>query len=140
MTIILCSLLLLVGALSDLKSKTISIIIPMAGSISGVLLLFLSGNKESLVIGAVFGMIIFLISVVVKDFGIGDGLMIFVLGILRGINICMESILIAFVISTAWGIVLLLIKRKKEKMLIPFLPFLLVSYMAVEIARVGSAA
>ena len=96
MSILICIGLLFIGALGDVKNRTVSIFIPIIGMLAGFILFCIDENRQGRVAGFIFGAIILMISVAIKDFGSGDGFMVLVLGFLRGIGVCVETLLIAF--------------------------------------------
>lgn len=124
---IICIVLLLSASLSDVKTKTISIFTPIAGIAVGVLLLITSENKLSLLYGMIFGTVMLLFSIFSKNnFGVGDGLMIVVMGMLLGIRACFESVIVALILVMLAGVILIVIRKNWRKVQLPFLPFLLV--------------
>ena len=136
MSTIICIALLLIGAIDDLKTKTISMWIPAIGIMSGIILFFFAENKQEIIGGCILGIIMFVISYVVKDFGTGDGAMILMTGLLKGMNICLESLIISFFIASVSGGIIILLKKKKEKLFLPFIPFLLIGVVVIESANI----
>lgn len=134
---LICILLLVVASASDLKTKTISVVIPLVGIIFSIMFIFMSVEKKIYIWGILFGLFMILISFLVKDkIGMGDGLMIMTVGGLQGIYFCMESVLIASILSAVTGIVLMLIYKAGKGFELPFIPFLLVGTTIVKVAEV----
>lgn len=132
MSTLICIGLLIVGAIEDLKSKTISAWLPLAGIISGIILFFFTDNKQDIIGGCVLGIIMLGLSFIIKDFGVGDGAMILMTGLLKGINICLESLIISFFIASISGGIIFLLKKEKEKLFLPYIPFLLIGVLSIE--------
>lgn len=129
----ICVCLLVIAAINDIKTKTIPVWIPIVGMLAGMALLIFSENRSELMYGGIIGLIMLFLSLAIKDFGTGDGLMILSLGLLRGVSVCVESLFIALLLATIWGLILILIKRSGEKIYLPFIPFLLLAVISVDI-------
>lgn len=136
MSTLICIVLLLIGAIDDLKTKTISIWIPVSGIIAGIVLFFFAENREDIIGGCVLGLFMLGTSFVVKDFGMGDGVMILMTGVLKGMNICLESLMISFFIASISGCIIYLLKKEREKLFLPFIPFLLIGVLCIEVANI----
>lgn len=136
MSTIICIALLLIGAIDDLKTKTIPMWIPAIGIVSGIALFFFAENKQDIMGGCVLGIIMLGISFAVKDFGTGDGAMILMTGLLKGMNICLESLIISFFIASLSGGIIFLLRRRREKLFLPFIPFLLIGVLSIEAANI----
>lgn len=134
MTVIICIGILAIGAISDIKTKTIPMWLPVIGIIAGMGHVFLVENKWEFIYGGLFGIALFLLSVVLKDFGAGDGLMIMAIGLLRGLSICIEGYLISLFVLLMNGGVIMLVKGYKKKLCLPFIPYFLIGILAVELA------
>lgn len=133
MSKIICMCLLVIGTINDIKNRTIPVWLPIIGMLAGIVLLIISENRVELIYGGIFGLIMLLLSVVIKDFGTGDGFIILSIGLLRGVSICVESLFIALLLATIWGLIIMMVKRNGKKLYLPFVPFLLVGVMAVDI-------
>lgn len=133
MSKIICLCLLVIATINDIKTRTIPVWIPILGMLAGITLLIFTENRSELIYGGIFGFIMLLLSVAIKDFGTGDGLVILNLGLLRGVSICVESLFIALLLATIWGLIIILIKRRTEKLYLPFVPFLLAGVIVVDV-------
>jgi len=82
--------------------------------------------------GAGVGLVFILISKVTREkLGVGDSLIILALGILLGFWEVMILILIAFLASACFGIVMMCWKKKNRHSSFPFVPFIALSYALV---------
>ena len=116
-------------ALIDARKRMLSGWVLALGGIAavlcaGYLLLSKTSSFESLLFGAVPGMLLLALAVLTKGIGIGDGLVLLQLcAFLR-----LESILSAFALSLlimgAFSLVLLVAKKANKDLRLPYLPFL----------------
>ena len=123
---------LAIAALTDCKSKKISIVFVACGFAVGLTMQILIGELKfyELLGGCALGAIMLLISKLTNQaIGYGDGLMLIATGAFLGIFENVMLLLIALLIAAVISIVLLVIKKKKKNFMLPFLPFLLSSYV-----------
>ena len=82
-----------------------------------------------IVTGAAVGIIFLGIGKVTKEaFGYGDGLVILILGIYLGFWNLTIVLMIAFFMASVMALLLLISKRGKRKLAMPFVPFLCIGY------------
>ena len=111
-------------AVYDMKTKSVSLI-AVAVSAVGVLIyrLFAGAGMAELAAGLIPGLLVVMLAFVTKEsIGIGDGLMLCVLGMFCGWRRCLAAFGLALVISAVFAMVLLVCRRAGRKTEIPFLP------------------
>lgn len=64
-----------------------------------------------------------------EEFGYGDGIGVMILGIFEGWKKLFPVLLLAFLLSSIWGIFQLFYRKCSKKETIPFFPFLFISFM-----------
>lgn len=121
-------------SLQDIKKKSISIY----SIIGGFILLFIISiylNQVSIisrVAGGGIGLLLLALNPLTKgQIGIGDGIIIGVIGICFGFTSNVSILLVALFFSALLSIVLLVLKRVDRKKTIPFIPFVLLGYLGV---------
>lgn len=135
MRVVVCIVMLLLASINDIRTKTIPIWLPMAGIVCGIILMFFSENKIEYVYGFIFGILMVLLSLLLKNYlGIGDSFMIMSLGLLCGLKACLEVVFVALVLTSLLGIVLCVGKRRFRETSLPFMPFLLAGVIGVGLA------
>ena len=111
-------------AVYDIKTKSVSLI-AIAVSAVGVLIyrLFAGTGMAELAAGLIPGLLVVMLAFVTKEsIGIGDGLMLCVLGMFCGWRRCLAAFGLALVISAVFAMGLLVCRRAGRKTEIPFLP------------------
>ena len=111
-------------AVYDIKTKSVSLI-AIAVSAVGVLIyrLFAGTGMAELAAGLIPGLLVVMLAFVTKEsIGIGDGLMLCVLGMFCGWRRCLAAFGLALVISAVFAMVLLVCRRAGRKTEIPLLP------------------
>lgn len=130
-------ILLIVGTMSDIRSKTISIWLPIIGIVASILLMFSSKDIKSQVWGILFGLLMISVAFISNSrFGLGDGMMILVNGALNGIFFVIESLFIALILASVVGIILILFIKMNREYRLPFIPFLLIGTIIVSVSEV----
>lgn len=124
---------LIISSIQDFKYKKISLWII---SFSALLLLVLSIFKKSGLItiigGVIVGIIVISISIITRSkIGIGDGIVLIMTGIVLGFWRNLELFMYALSIAALISILLLILKKVKKKDSLPFVPFILISYLIV---------
>ncbi|MBQ8548169.1 MAG: prepilin peptidase [Lachnospiraceae bacterium] len=118
-------LIILAGfAVYDMKTKTVSLsaIAVLAAGVFIYRLCTGTGMAE-LAAGLVPGALVVVLAFVTKEsIGMGDGLMLCVLGMFCGWRRCLAAFGLALVLSAVLAIVLLVCRRAGRKTEIPFLP------------------
>ncbi len=127
---------LFIVAFKDLKTKEVSI--KLCGVFSGIGLLLIilkimSGYEISLLSllgGMALGAAFLLISAFSRGaLGMGDGLVMTICGLYMGFEINLEIIFLAFLASAIIGSILWIMKKKRKKETIAFLPFVMAGYV-----------
>lgn len=136
---ILPGIMLLHATYTDIKEREISgmliVIFTILGIICGLFGTEIGGID--ILFGIVIGVICVGISIITNgEFGMGDALIICVLGLFLGFIKNIEIILSALFLSTIFSIIIYCFKRN-FKYEFPFIPFLFVSYLLNTISRIG---
>lgn len=100
--------------------------------IIGVMLniIFTQYSLFSLIGGAFFGIIIIILGKITNEaIGIGDGIVVIILGVFTGAGYNLSILFFAFLISAIISIILLTLKKLKRKDSIPFVPCLFIGYL-----------
>ena len=123
---------LVIGTLSDIKYKRIPVWL-MAGFGAVAVVLRVVGLQQQsgmeLLSGVAAGVFLIVVSAVTGgQIGMGDGLVFMVLGVLLGADNVMLMI-IALILCAVVAGVLFVAKRVKRKDRLPFVPFVLCSYV-----------
>lgn len=123
-----------IGTIEDLKRRRIHVSILCSFGIIGVILHLLleRGDIISILGGAMIGMALIAISLLTRGrVGLGDGLALMVTGIFLGF----ERNLMLFVVSqclvACFALFLMVFKKKDRQYEIPYIPFLLISYVGI---------
>ena len=129
---VVIGLLLLVAAVMDLKSKSISrgfLFILMLVSVASI---FVRADFDiwNVVGGALIGLCAVGVSMISgEQIGRGDGLVIIALGIVLGFRECLASVCLASLIMALISVVILILKKGNRKTKLPFIPALFVGYV-----------
>ena len=124
-------LYLAVGTFFDIKSKKLSMVFFMISGGIGLLcnLLFRYQNVKNLACGLLFGGMFLMIGRLTKEsIGYGDGIGLMILGIFEGFEGMLFIAAGAFLLSSLYGIWMLLALRKTWSASMPFFPFLLMAF------------
>jgi len=110
----------------DMKKRRVPIVdIIMLGLLGcGELFLVENGTALSLVWSLLPGMGCIVLAWLTKQIGYGDGLCISCIGVLYGLEQCLAILAISLMLSFAFAIGLLLLRKGDRTTQIPFLPFL----------------
>lgn len=126
--------LLSISAFIDIKARSVSFKVLIAYGILGVFNIFLF-DKQNLFAalgGAFIGVIILVLSKLTRGgIGMGDGLLLIVTGLFLGIWKNTELLLGSFFLAALFSISLLIAKKADRKKEIPFIPFLLLSFLGL---------
>ena len=129
---------LVIAAVEDLKERKISIVLCMVfGSMGGIINYITNGHSlGERVSGVLLGFIFIGISVLTKEkIGLGDSLVIFVLGFLLGGTIGFRIVMWGFVICSLTSIAAIILFKKKGNYCFPFVPFLLLGTIMEYLCR-----
>jgi Flp pilus assembly protein protease CpaA len=118
----------------DIKSKKINIILIVVG----FLIIFLSSiitnniSIENRAAGLSLGMCLLILNRITRNqIGVGDGLIISILGLSLGFKINAFILVYSLIFSTIFSIILLVLRKVNGKTSFPFIPFILASYLGV---------
>ena len=141
----MCCGILLAETMIDIRKKRVHIIGAVLIAVCGVLqVIYQYGNTagavltngvfcrdlKDMVCGAAVGLCFLAVSLLTEGkFGKGDSFYLIALGMLLGFQKMMLMSMIAFLLSAAVGIILLISKKGDRKTQLPFLPFLTSSFL-----------
>ncbi len=121
-------------SLEDIKRKELTLIYILVFGIGGILLhLFVPVcSIYSILLGMLLGIGMILVSFVTGgSVGMGDGVLLVVTGVYLGGLGNLELFLTGLFFAAIWALGLLVLKKKKGKEEIAFVPFLLISYLTM---------
>lgn len=124
-------ILLSICAIEDLKHKEVTITYILLFGILGVLLhlFYPQGSVYSMLWGLLLGVAVIWISILTHgEIGLGDGILLTVTGVYLGGYQNLELFLIGICLAGVWSLGIILLKKKKRKDKIAFMPFLLMAY------------
>lgn len=131
---ILISLWLFLCSLQDFRKKQIHVFLILAGFIIIVINVLLFGNSSILqnLLGMIPGILLILLCFISRgQIGLGDGLIVSILGLNLGLTKSFVLLTYSLFGSAFFSIILLAFRMVNRKKSIPFVPFLLVSYLGV---------
>ena len=126
--------LLGISSIEDIKTKRVSAFYLLGFAIVAIYLQFwhIHLSPASVIGGAALGLIFVGVTIVRMDaMGLGDGLVLMVVGIFLGFRESMEIIVIAVFLVAIYGIFLIIVKKKDRKTEIAFIPFIFISFLLV---------
>ena len=119
---------LLINAWTDWKKREVHMIYTIVFGMVGVVYKFILQEGYDWR-GVIPGFILLLISFVWKNhIGVGDGIIVLFLGLMCGIVLVSKVLMIGFLMATSVGIICC-IKEKRRDVELPFVPFILGSYV-----------
>ena len=124
-------ILLSICAVEDLKQKEVTVTYILLFGIIGVFLhLFYPGcSVYSMLWGLLLGIAVMAMSVLTHgEIGLGDGILLTVTGVYLGGYQNLELFLIGICLAGVWSLGVILLKKKKRKDKIAFMPFLIMAY------------
>ncbi len=125
--IIVVLLFLIISSLTDIKNKQIYIIPSMVFALVGFIINACTANISaySLILGVITGLLLIVIGIISKGkIGIGDGIVVAILGIFLGFERNILTLILALMLSSTYSIGLILIKKYSKTYTIPFVPFI----------------
>ena len=123
--------LLSLCSLEDVKYRRLTVIYILMFGIVGVILHMFAPvcSIYSILWGMLLGIVLILISIATRgSLGLGDGILLVVTGVYLGGYGKLQLFLYGLLLSALCSLGLLVLKRKKRKDEIAFVPFLLLSY------------
>ena len=128
-------IILLIATLIDYNTLLIPNDVIIVGIILGSLIIWINPMvtvKEGLIGFFALGIGMAFISFISKEnIGYGDAKLISIIGLILGWQIGLITILVAFTLSAIVGLFLLTFKIKGRKEMLPFAPFLLISFIVL---------
>lgn len=124
-------ILLFICAMEDLKRKEVTVMYILLFGIIGVVLHLFYPNCSiySILWGLLLGISIMAVSLFSRgNIGMGDGILLTVTGVYLGGYKNLELFLTGLFLAGIWSLGLLVLKKKKRKEKIAFMPFLLIVY------------
>ena len=115
----------------DLKTKTIPVAAVAAASV-GVLIyrIFTGTEAAEFVLGLIPGVLVVILAYVTKEsIGVGDGLVLCMLGLSCGWRQCLAAFGMALILTAVLAMILLVCRRAGRKTELPFLPALFGGYL-----------
>ena len=129
---------LLLFSFSDLKSKSVSmlmLVLSYVGAAVLLVVLYLRGESVmsymQLIIILTVGVVCILIAALSRMIGIADCMTFILIGILNGLIETVGTILLSMFMVSICAILLLLAKKMRLKDELPFIPFITASFLGV---------
>lgn len=135
-------LFLFLSSLIDIRKRCFSTtyLLISGFSLSILLLMSVKIHPATHIFGLIIGIIMILISLYTNEaVGMGDSIIIAIVGFLIGISSLFELLFYSFIVLIPVSILLLAIKKANRKSYIPFIPFLFVGYIILFINHSGGA-
>lgn len=133
-TLSILLLFLFFAAVLDVRHGELSLVLIGAAFVLGLILQILFGNRAlpELLSGCLPGVCLLLFSLISNQaLGFGDGGVAVAAGVFLGFTRTLLLLLLSFLISGLSSLVLLVVKNRKRKEEVPFVPFLLAGYVAL---------
>lgn len=118
----------------DMKGKELTVVYILLFGVCGMLFHFFSPvcSIYSILAGMMLGIAMMLVSLATRGMvGLGDGLLLTVTGVYLGGMGNLELFFIGLLLAACWSLGLIVLKKKRGKEQIAFVPFLLASYLAM---------
>lgn len=118
----------------DIRKKEIRLNFVFFFGILGIIfhMLFRMQSIVSLLLGMSVGVVLVLAAVVTEGkIGVGDGVLLIVTGVYLGIEGNIRLFIGGLILCSVWALGLLVFRKKRRTDSIPFVPFLLASYMGM---------
>lgn len=134
MKTIVIIIFLILSALIDLRKKEVNISLCISVALVGLIYeIFISKTDIlSIILGILPGIFLMLTSIVTnEEIGKGDAAILSTIGIFLGLKKTILVLIYALFSTIIIGGILLLIRKKNKKYKIPFIPFILFSYIAL---------
>lgn len=136
MKTIVITIFLILSTLIDLRKKEVNISLCISVALVGLIYeIFISKTDIlSIILGILPGIFLMLTSIVTnEEIGKGDAAILSTIGIFLGLKKTILVLIYALFSTIIIGGILLLIRKKNKKYKIPFVPFILFSYIALRI-------
>lgn len=134
MKTIVITIFLILSTLIDLRKKEVNISLCISVALVGLIYeTFISKTDIlSIILGILPGIFLMLTSIVTnEEIGKGDAAILSTIGIFLGLKKTILVLIYALFSTIIIGGILLLIRKKNKKYKIPFVPFILFSYIVI---------
>ena len=125
---------LILSTLLDLRKKEVNISLCVGVALLGLIYEIFISKAEllSVILGIIPGIFLILTSMATnEEIGKGDAAILCTIGIYLGLKKSILVLIYALFMTVIIGGILLLIRKKNKKYKIPFVPFILCSYIAL---------
>lgn len=125
---------LILSTLLDLRKKEVNISLCISFALLGLIYEIFISKAEllSVILGIIPGIFLILTSMATnEEIGKGDAAILCTIGIYLGLKKSILVLIYALFMTVIIGGILLLIRKKNKKYKIPFVPFILCSYIAL---------
>ncbi len=132
-TLLVC-IWLMICSWQDIKKKRVHVVLIGIGCLIICICSFITGEITiwSRIAGLGLGLLLFLLTLVTKgQIGIGDGLIVSIIGVGLGFPVTAFTLTYGLFVSAIFSIGLILIKKVNKKATIPFIPFIFIGYLGV---------
>lgn len=135
---LLLTAFLIWNSITDIKYRKISVISMLVFGIVGVAIgvtEIMAGQSffqmlKYILLGSVPGLVMCILSLLSRgSLGMGDGVLILILGIYTGIRKMSAVLIWAFLLASVWAIGMLVIKKKNRCDSFPFVPFITIGFL-----------
>lgn len=134
MKTVVITIFLILSTLFDLRKKEVNISLCVGVALLGLIYEIFISKAEllSVILGIIPGIFLILTSMATnEEIGKGDAAILCTIGIYLGLKKSILVLIYALFMTVIIGGILLLIRKKNKKYKIPFVPFILCSYIAL---------
>ncbi|MDD6293149.1 MAG: prepilin peptidase [Lachnospiraceae bacterium] len=134
MKTVVITIFLILSTLLDLRKKEVNISLCVGVALLGLIYEIFISKAEllSVILGIIPGIFLMLTSMATnEEIGKGDAAILCTIGIYLGLKKSILVLIYALFMTVIIGGILLLIRKKNKKYKIPFVPFILCSYIAL---------
>lgn len=134
MKTVVITIFLILSTLLDLRKKEVNISLCISVALIGLIYGIFINKTDllSIILGIIPGIFLMLTSIVTnEEIGKGDAVILSTIGIFLGLKKTILVLIYALFMTVIIGGILLLIRKKNKKYKIPFVPFILCSYIAL---------
>jgi leader peptidase (prepilin peptidase)/N-methyltransferase len=121
-------------SIQDIKSKKIHIYLIGLGFVACLSISFVFHDAVfwERAVGAIPGLFMLALNPITRgQIGIGDGLIVLILGVCLGFGLTASILLLGLFASAFFSAILLIVKKAGRKKTIPFIPFLFLGFLGV---------
>ncbi len=130
--------MLIICSVTDMKIRLVSVIPCILYSMAGIVVGMLQGEKPVyILIGTLPGLVLYIISTISRgEIGKGDAMVFITIGIWLGIVKSIEIFMVALFCTSFCMMPILWLKKKSMKTQVPFIPFVLLSFVIINVIEV----